>query len=143
MQRLVWLVVAIAVLAGGGVASYRWYDTHHISSEFRRTAAAICDPTTSGSDQESYLRSARLQVRTARDAALLNEIETMLRIDDATLDLIQHNGPSLVYEASSPDDFKKQLDENSARIHENGKQAFALWSDVRRQLNLPQLDSRH
>jgi hypothetical protein len=89
MRRLLGLI-DVAMTVGCGVASYHWYDKHHVSADLRRTITAALDASATDSDIRTYTRDARLQVHTTKDAALLSEFEQVVelgnRIDEMKRD---------------------------------------------------------
>ena len=70
------LVVAIAGIFGG----YVLYERHYLSSGLKRTLTAAMDASALENDVMTYLRDARLQVNTTRDAEVLEQLETCIQL---------------------------------------------------------------
>jgi len=70
------LFLAIGLLCFRAYETYEW---HYLSSGLKRTLGAGMDSTATQSDIASYMRDARLQVRTKRDAQVLQKFEECLR----------------------------------------------------------------
>lgn len=70
---LVVVVVAVASVAAYGIHRFR---DHYLSPELKRTLTAAMDTSATENDISAYLRDARLQVRTRKDAEILQEFET-------------------------------------------------------------------
>lgn len=78
------LAVLILLVAGVSYGSWRLYQGH-ISTDLRRTLIAAADPTSSNTDVHAYLRRARLQIRTNRDAEVFGKLATSVQLRDIVL----------------------------------------------------------
>jgi len=70
----------IAIIGFGCFGGYQLYQRRYISSDLKRTLLAAMDPTTSESDILVYIRDARLQVRTRKDAEILQKFQTCVQL---------------------------------------------------------------
>jgi len=72
MKRTVVIVsISLILLVAAGFGAYHLYDTRYLTPTLKRTLTAAMDSSASRFDILSYLRDARLQVRTKRDAEVL------------------------------------------------------------------------
>ncbi len=71
-----WLVACglLAILGGCALGAWRIYE-RHLSADLRRTLMAAADPDCSEADLRAYIREARLQRRTEKDRAVVEELE--------------------------------------------------------------------
>jgi predicted Zn-dependent protease len=69
-------LISLALIIGAGIGIYRHYQANHISSDLRRTLTAAVDPRCSMNDELTYLRDARAQVRSLRDAQLEDYLQS-------------------------------------------------------------------
>ena len=76
--------VLILLVAGVSYGGWRIYQGH-LSGDLRRTLIAAADPTASNADIHAYLRRARLQVRTDRDAEVFGKLATSVQLRDIVL----------------------------------------------------------
>lgn len=70
---IVLLILVVVSCVGYGILRYH---NRHLSSELKRTLIASLDSSASEDDIHAYLREARLQVRTRKDAEVLQKFET-------------------------------------------------------------------
>jgi hypothetical protein len=78
-------VIGLVVLTAVCYGSFRLYE-NHLSSTLKRTLLASMDSSASENDIRSYLRDARLQVRTQKDAVVLQELEDAVNCADKSAD---------------------------------------------------------
>jgi hypothetical protein len=72
------LLLVIIGLACFG--SYRLYQRRYLSSDIKRTLKAAVDPAATEADVMAYIRDARLQVHTEKDAEVLQNFETCVQL---------------------------------------------------------------
>jgi hypothetical protein len=72
-------VLAI-VLAGGCFGGYQLYQRRYLSSNMKRTLTAAMDPSATESDIRTYIRDARLQIHTRKDAEILQKFQTVVQL---------------------------------------------------------------
>jgi hypothetical protein len=75
------LLLSILLVCGLIYGGCRLYQTH-LSSDLRGTLIAAADPTASDAELHAYLRRARFQVRTERDAEIFEKIATAVQLSD-------------------------------------------------------------
>ena len=75
--------VLAVILVGGCFGGYQLYQRHYLSSGMKRTLTAAMDPSATESDIRTYIRDARLQVHTSRDAktADSDDVDQSFRFD--------------------------------------------------------------
>jgi capsule polysaccharide export protein KpsE/RkpR len=66
----------VAVIGFGCFGGYQLYQWRYLSSDIKRTLTAAMDPLASENDVMAYVRDARLQVHTQKDAEILEKVET-------------------------------------------------------------------
>jgi hypothetical protein len=71
---------AIAVIVCGSFGGYQLYQRHHLSSDLKRTLTAAMDSSATEEDVSTYLRDARLQVRTRKDAEILQKFQKAVHL---------------------------------------------------------------
>jgi hypothetical protein len=68
------------------VGSCRLYQRRYLSSDIKPTLKAAMDPAATEADVMAYIRDARLQVRTEKDAEVLQNFQTCVQLaEDASL----------------------------------------------------------
>jgi hypothetical protein len=70
----------IALAVCGSFGGYELYQRHHLSSDIKRTLTAAMDPSASEADVLTYIRDARLQVHTKKDADLSQKFQTCVQL---------------------------------------------------------------
>ncbi len=81
------LPVSILLMSGVTYGGWRLYQ-RHLSSDLRGTLVAAADPTASDAELHAYLRRARFQVRTERDAEIFGKIATAVQLSDGGRELV-------------------------------------------------------
>jgi len=74
------LSVFIVFLVAGCIGGYRMYQRYYLSSDLRRTLTAAMDESATEADIQSYLRTARLQIRTKKDTNTVRDFEECLAL---------------------------------------------------------------
>lgn len=109
-------VLIVAIIAGGFYA-YQFYQGHHLSSDLRRTLTAGMDPSATEADEHVYIRDARLQIRTRKDAMVLNQFETCFRLfkdaEETNSRLLNDSLQSLHNLTSDNNDFNRLIEMRS------------------------------
>jgi hypothetical protein len=70
----------IAIIGFGCLGGYKLYQRRYMSSDLKRTLLVAMDPTASESDILVYIRDARLQVLTRKDAEVLQKLQTCVQL---------------------------------------------------------------
>jgi hypothetical protein len=70
-------LTAVMILSCFG--GYQLYQRRYLSSDLKRTLIAAMDPAVTENDIVAYLHDARLQVRTRKDAEILQKFETTIQ----------------------------------------------------------------
>ena len=128
----------------GVLVGYQEYDKRYISSDLRRTLTAAVDVTASQADIESYIRTARLQVRTKKDAALLGMYEQFMILSqiaagrDARYRLLQQRDSEDIRRGTPQewDERGKQEKEAWDEARREEKEASELYKNVLKELGL-------
>lgn len=82
------VVLVILVVVGlGSFGGYWFYEQHHISSDLKRTILAALDSHSTENDFHVYMREARLQVRTRRDAIVLAKLENAAELANSSAEI--------------------------------------------------------
>jgi sRNA-binding carbon storage regulator CsrA len=79
LPAFLWGLLALIVAVLGCFGAYERYEWHYLSSDFKRTLTAAMDFSASNGDVATYMRDARLQVRTQRDAQVLQKFENCVQ----------------------------------------------------------------
>ncbi len=82
VKSLFAMVVLALTLSGIAYGAFRLYE-RHLSNGLRRTLLAAADATASNADIHAYLRRARLQIRTERDAEVFGKLATAVQLSDS------------------------------------------------------------
>jgi len=81
MTRFTAVYILFVALVAGGFSGYHIYQTHHLSSDLKRTLTAAMDPHNMNIDVQGYLHDAELQIRTKRDAEVVAKFKEIQQID--------------------------------------------------------------
>jgi len=74
--------IAIVVIGFGCFGGYELYEKRYLSSDLRRTLTAAMDPAATNGDIMAYVRDARLQIRTMKDAAVFQKFEECVQLSE-------------------------------------------------------------
>jgi len=72
--------ILIAVVGLSCIGGYQLYQRRYLSPDLKRTLTAALDPSATEGDILVYIRDARLQVRTNKDAEVLQKFQTCIRL---------------------------------------------------------------
>jgi hypothetical protein len=131
--------VSIGIIGLGCFGGYVLYQRHYLSSDIRRSLTAAMDPTATESDVLTYIRDARLQVRTERDRETLEKFETCVQLAKDASEIDQRLWKQILdFSPGHPrsQQEERMYDAEERRAKDEPDTAQKLYKEVRAALGL-------